>query len=500
METWSLATPLDAAPDERVQFIKAAAVARGEWLGVTPPHSPSPAYTLVRVPQVVSKPPVNACFIGKSTVPAGCPGTPETSGRIVTALTYVGRYPPLYYLLIGWPSYLGTKTSIYLMRAMSVLVNAAMLALALAAAYRWSRSALVMPALAVASTPMVFFLASVVNPSGLEITSSIAMWTSAGVLVVDHPRHPPTGLIAVLAASTSTVVLTRGLSPLWPVLCVCVLLPLAWGRLDLRTLIVRKDVLIGMSVVATAVVAAIVWILFAHGLSVVAEGVPSPTTSTTAIIRETIGQNKLLVLQWIGVFGWLDTSAPPLTQLIWLGTTGGLVLLGLLVNSWRAVTSVALAVGLSLGFPIILSTLTARHSGLIAQGRYFLPLAVSVPIVAGLVCSRLTLPQRATTRLTVGIVTLVAIGQIAAAAWALRRYLVGSQGPLSPTATVPGVWRPPLPGWSLDLLFVCSWIVFAVVLIRLSPRKGRIDGDPDRQRDETAQTTESYTGALEFSN
>ena len=477
IEMWSLATPIDGAPDEGTQFIKAASVVRGEWLGPQPRGPGTSAFTMVRVPEVFAELPVGGCFIFHPTRSAGCPGVHVSSSRTVVASTYVGHYPPLYYLLVGGPSVLGTKTSLYLVRGMSVLVNAAMLALAMATAYRWSRSALMLPALAIAITPMVLFLSSVVNPSGLEITAAISMWTAGTVLVVDHPRTPPTGLVAILAASTSVLVLTRGVSPLWPLVCLCVLLPLAWGRVAIRSLLARRDVQIGSAAVAFAVIAALSWTVFAHGLAVAAQGVPGPHTSSAAIARVVSGQSRNLLLQSIGVFGWVDTPAPPLTQLIWIGVGGGLVLVALLVGYKRSLSSVALAIGLGVGLPFVLSDLTARHSGLIAQGRYFLPLAVSIPIVAGAVSSQGGLPRRATSRLAAGVVWLAAAGQVAAAAWTLHRYLVGSEGPLLPTAVVPGVWRPPLPGWVLDLVFVVAWTCFAILLVRLSVRRS-----PERVR------------------
>ena len=44
------------------------------------------------------------CFMGHSTVPASCAPALSTSGKIVDTATYVGRYPPLYDLIVGLPS------------------------------------------------------------------------------------------------------------------------------------------------------------------------------------------------------------------------------------------------------------------------------------------------------------------------------------------------------------------------------------------------------------
>jgi hypothetical protein len=204
-----------------------------------------------------------------------------------------------------------------------------------------------------------------------------------------------------------------------------------------------------------------------------------------AIARVVAGENRGLIQQAIGDFGWADTPAPLLTDLIWVATGGGLVMLAVLVGYKRQMASIGLAIGLTAAVPFVLSNLTARHSGLIAQGRYFLPVAVAIPILAGAAGSQFGLPRRATGRVTMGIVWLAALGQVAAAVWALRRYLVGVNGSILPTAVGPGVWHPPLPGWLLDLLFVAAWTGLAVLFVRLSPRPRRVPvaGPPLRQEE-----------------
>ena len=89
------------------------------------------------------------------------------------ASSYQARYPPLYFAVVGLPSYFrGSSVDIYLMRLVSALLSAIFLALALTAAVVYSTNRAMVVGLVVAATPMVFFLAGVVNPSGLEISSA----------------------------------------------------------------------------------------------------------------------------------------------------------------------------------------------------------------------------------------------------------------------------------------------------------------------------------------
>jgi hypothetical protein len=480
MEVWSLATPWNGGPDEARHLIKAASVVRGQWLGPKPADQSSDAFTVVHIPNVYAHPDRTDCVIKRPTVPEGtCPTLP-TSSKTIAAETYVGHYPPLYYLLIGWPTFLKTVSSIYLVLLMSVIVDAAMLALAFASAWRWSRSKLLPAGLAIAATPTVMFLAGVVNPSGLEICAAITMWATATILVVDHPVEPPTGLLATLTVSVSVLVLVRGLSPLWPALCAIILAPLAWNRLQLRRIIRRRDARIGLVVIVASALLGLAWIIIGHALAVVAEGVPRPGTPETAIVRVALGSTGSLINETIFGIGWLDVPAPVLTIYIWIGVTGATVLTAVLLGCRKVLFSLALAVALSVLVPFILIVATARHSGFIQQGRYFMPLVVSVPILATAASNQVGLPRRAATRLTLAIALLTSLGQIAAGTWALHRYLVGIHGPILPTAVVPGVWHPPLPGWLLDLGFVAGSVALAAVVILISARIRGVPDNPER--------------------
>jgi hypothetical protein len=166
------------------------------------------------------------CYMFKENVSAACASQPEQWSRTVRAVTHVGRYPPAYYLAVGWPSLLTASVAgTYLMQSASAVLCAMFLALAVATARRWSSSSLLVPAISVAVTPMASFLNSSVNPSGLEVASAATAWTAATVLVAGHFESPPAGLLAVLGISTAVMVWTRPTALLWPVVIAAVLAP-----------------------------------------------------------------------------------------------------------------------------------------------------------------------------------------------------------------------------------------------------------------------------------
>ncbi|MGH9099152.1 MAG: DUF2142 domain-containing protein, partial [Acidimicrobiales bacterium] len=227
---WSLATPLFASPDESTQVVAAAATVRGELVGYTI-DGPGSALTAVHVPGVLASGTTYPdCFKYHPAIPASCAPVLSRSSRTVHVGTYVGRYPPLYYLVVGLPSLaFASKTGIYLMRLVSALVNSLLISLALFAVVRWSRRKLLLVGVMAAVTPMTWFLGGMVNPSGLEICAAICLWTAGLVLVLDHPDRPPPGLVALVAVAAGILCLARPISPVW-VAIAFVLLGLLGGR------------------------------------------------------------------------------------------------------------------------------------------------------------------------------------------------------------------------------------------------------------------------------
>lgn len=486
-EIWSLATPLNGGPDERAHTIKAAAVVRGQWLGHPVPGAPG-AYTSVRVPRIYTDFGIDDCVRGRPAEPEGTCPRRSVPDEVVQNRTYVGHYPPLYYLLVGWPTVLATQASIYLMRAMSVLASSLFLALAVATACCWSRSKVLLPAVAVAITPMALFLSGVINPSGLEISAAVAMWTAAVVLVTDQAADPPAALIGVLTAATCVELLVRGDSPLWPAVCLLVMLPLAWRRLPLRTLYRRVSVRVAGFCLGLAAAGTVAWYVVGQPQTIVPQGGAPPGATGSEVTRMIVGSTGSVVQQMVGNFGWLDTPAPFVTYLIWFGVAGALLLLAVLIGRARHLASLAVAIVASVLVTFVVLESTIRQENL-AQGRYFLPLAVSIPIVAGALGVQAGLPRRASARWSSSALVLLCAGQVAAGWWALRRYLVGDRGPLLPTATVPGVWHPPLPGWTLDLAFLLAWTAFAFVGLA-EIRRSTLGRPFDRANPVTAGTEE----------
>lgn len=124
-------------------------------------------------------------------------------------------------------------------------------------------------------------------------------------------------------------------------------------------------------------------------------------------------------------------------------------------------TTVATAV-----LPIVAEATTARQSGFIWQGRYLLPIAVGVPLLAGFAPARHPGDGADARRLAGAVSSVVGVGSLAAFHAALRRHMVGVDGPLNPLTPLPASWQPPVPatllvlGFVLLTMAVCGWVTY----------------------------------------
>ena len=253
-----------------------------------------------------ASPTMPACLVLEEQWFVGCSHGLQGSGREVSAATYVGRYPPLYYAIVGLPSLTWhTSVTVYLMRLLSGLLTALMVGLALGLSSVWSGSRLLVLAVAVAATPTVLIFGSAVNPSGLEMAASLCVWTGGLILVLDHAEHPPPGLVYGTAAAAIVMVLTRGLSAFWLALIAVSLVALA--PRSLAVLVRCRAVRVAGATVAVAGVGAVGYVLWAHTLSVYPLGQSVPSSmSSTGVLELALGRTKSLVTEFIGTF-----DAPP---------------------------------------------------------------------------------------------------------------------------------------------------------------------------------------------
>ena len=220
---WAVATPLFASPDEDAQVVKAVSVARGQLDGDTraQPGEYFPIMTTVEVPEYWSTArSTTDCFIWDTLPAAGCaPEFRAGDDAIAEVDTWFGRYPPLYYAVVGLPSrFLDGEAAVLAMRTAGAVLCAGFLALGFTALRSTRHPTALLGAGLLGVTPAVLFFTGMVNPTGLEIAAGFALWAVLLPLVLDPTAHRIGLRLALGAVVAAVLVNTRPGSALMAVL------------------------------------------------------------------------------------------------------------------------------------------------------------------------------------------------------------------------------------------------------------------------------------------
>lgn len=473
---WSLETPLISSPDEQVQVAKAAAVVRGELVGrlIGGPSSPDGIVTIpagyANLGYLVQ------CYQFDARRPASCAPAFRARSGTVPDIIYNARYQPLYYGIVGIPSlFTDSALGIYLMRLLSGALSAIFLGLAVMAVVTWSRSRFLLAGIVVATTPSALFFAGVVNPSGLEISVAICLWTSALILARERLKDAPRGLVALVALSGGIESLARSISPFWVVLTLLFALAVAdWTELGGFLRSPRAWLAGGFLTVCGAVGTA--WILVEHSLNVLPGGVPVPASvSEGHLLVEVFLRTAQHYTEMVSRFGWLNAPSPEVTYLLWAGLIGLLLVLALAAGSLRrCIVLVGLVLGVVV-IPMIISASQARRLGITWQGKDTLPLAVGVPILSASMIggSALSSLRQLSGRIVAVVATSAGLGLLVALWGDLRRNAVGDAGPA--LSFFGAKWQPPLgiPGTLVFGVVVTGAVTVMFAMLGAAPRSAR---------------------------
>jgi hypothetical protein len=424
---WSMASRPFAAPDEASHYLRALTITNGSLLGphaVLPvaPATPEQAAWVrpdtrsVEVPAALS-PPNELCLDGR----------PNRQGSCREA-SYNGDYHPLPYLLPAVALLVSDHAdgAVRLSRLASALPCAGLLALAaflLAGGGGWALLGLL-----VALTPMVLFVASVLNPNGLEVAGATAC--TAAVLRVARDRgSPPHWVWAALGLSGAITVLAWQLGP--PFVALSLLLGAALlGREGLRAL-PRRPLL--------GVAGAILLALVAYLVYGEASGLMHATFDPTPVLHSLrLGVHELwpTLRDSVGHFGLLTVKLPVPAYVLWALATLALLAYAARRAAARSRAVLAVTVAVGLAFPVLLHAWVQRHTGFGMQGRYVLPALMLAPLLAGHLLAASRPPSRA---VVTGAFAAAGLFQLWAW-WVNARFSAGGSWSLSGWAPLWGWW------------------------------------------------------------
>lgn len=472
MAGWALITPMNAT-DEAAQVVKAAATVRLQNLG-TVEHVPKTALGLsrhspltvgevsvYRVPESYAAQQPIPCFTNGAKNPA-CAKPLSHNGRLVPAISYVGNYNPLYYALVGWPSLfvLGAK-SVYLMRLCSAALNALLLWLAARTALQARRPRRALLCLATAATPMTLFFSGIVNPNGTEICAAMLLWT---VVLRLATAEPPISALARGLAGRGLLGLVllcnlRMLGPLWVGLIGVVgfwIAPAATRRTLLRCRTVR----IGALVAALLSAGSLAWTRLTP-MELVSLGSARPHFLKAARLTFDLAPRHLR--EMLFSYDWAEVQLPMLACIL-LTATLTLLLAPLLADRRYVLPLLAMAAGV-VAIPVVLQGYEMHRLGMIWQGRYLLPYATGLVLLAGFadLDVRRAAPELAGRGLEHWLNAFVGISGLTCFWWSVRHNAnsKGIAGPLLPRHVH---WAPPMtwPGAVLPYVLGAAMLAWAL--------------------------------------
>jgi hypothetical protein len=475
---WAVATPLYGGPDEPAHVIRADSLVHGELLGRPIPGQPKAVVAVHTAEIYTSAAERLGCWPFYPDNTPACSGAFVGSSRRVPAKTHVGRYNPVYYAVVGVAAlFSASAQTVYLMRLTGAAVSAALLTLAALVLLDRRRASVSLLGLAFAFTPMAAFLAAVVNPSGVEISGAIALWAS-GLVALDPgtPRQARGRAVAVATLGACALVTSRGLSV--AILGLVVALVLVAVSVEPRhTVLGDRTVRRGALVVSATTAASVGWVAWAHSLAFVPVNV---VDGTDRAVRLTLGATDTFTRGMIGLFQWLDTPAPVITYYTWIVAVGVLALLGLVLGPGRVRLALALAIAVTFLVPFV-QVPKAASTGLIWGGRYSLPLAAGVPVLAAY---GLSLESAGVVAVVRRLGRLLAVGWgvgvAAAFYWAGHRNAVGASGPVFYLGRER--WSPPVPYTVLVVLAVGAIAALVVLFLRLIAAEERAERPSDASR------------------
>jgi hypothetical protein len=452
MVVWSFLTPLFSGPDEPSNFIRSAAVVRGEWIGENYPASIEKSYWTTYVdidPQFGVANSIPWCFAPFPEKP-GCGIAVEDAPIVdIPPWTNMGRYPPLPFVISGIGTVFGaTNLSVYMSRAMTSLICALLIACSAYAIMRREQS---LVGLLVAITPGTVFLASAMNPSAIEICSAIALWS---ILPSIHQRENKDSAIQIMFIIAGVLLIAT--RPIGVVIyaMVSVISWVAYGNAKPISFVkANKPALImhGMTVALMAW-----WYVAVYSF----QTTPSLTAgseklSVTTQLNRSLNHIPELLDHVVGNFGWLDTPIP--RGALWLYVIGTAILVATSMNKIGLRKVVALTLlCFTVGFMAIAIDVNfyAMFGWFGAQGRHIAPVLAGLPL--------LMLSQSAFgSRIQSVVITGWSVVMLWAGLGALRRYTVGISGKNAFSMFEERTWNPSVGFWVSMVLLVASTTLVA---------------------------------------
>jgi hypothetical protein len=279
------------------------------------------------------------------------------------------------------------------------------------------------------------------------------------VLVSEARERVDNRLVLAVGISACVLALSRQLGPLWLGLIAMTICAYT-NRVALRNIARSSWARLWGGLAAACTLAQVAWVLVVKPLDATLLGRTKVDASKADIVRSSLGATFGRYREMIGLFGWLDTESPALTYLFWTAAIALLVVCAVIWARQRHVTLLLGLIAATIVIPVILEYPAYRDVGhAFWQGRYTLPIAVGIPILASMsLASTERGRQLIGSRFSWTIGFIVAAGSTLAFAQNLRRYTVGYDGDV--WYWVRPQWSPPLSPLIITIAYVIVTVAF----------------------------------------
>ncbi len=285
LSCWSLISPIADGPDEAANIIKATAVDHGEFTGTKLPYQWSGAKVYaVRVPWFYAMTEYSLECQAYKVVPY-CSLNTLTKERCrfdylvflhsnitncttqnirdfskpTIGFTYVNKYPPDYYLLVGLPTLIMPPgyNAVYMMREVSIIISSVLLASLFLTIYQLKKRKWTFLGVLIAMTPTMFYLQSIVNGINLEGLAGMCFVFYACQMAM-NPNNYPKRLLGRLCLASVILVSVRPTGFVWFAIDLIPVIILIAAR-DIKTFVIDRKLIAAALIIVIALLANVVW-------------------------------------------------------------------------------------------------------------------------------------------------------------------------------------------------------------------------------------------------